>query len=44
MEKFGFTDVKIDGGGSKRSVEATWSGPTQEFEVPKQLKNIRELN
>lgn len=44
VEKFGFTMVQIAGSGSKRPARATWSGSTQEVEVPKQLKNIRKVS
>lgn len=42
LKEVGFTFVTVTGSGSKREAKGKWAKPTQEVEVPEQIKEIEK--
>lgn len=38
-----FEDVVVEGGGDYRSIRGRWNGPTQEFDLPEEISNFKEI-
>ena len=44
FEALGFKDVVVQGGGSVRVAEGTWTGANIAVEIPAQISDIEEIN